>query len=134
MGSKMVIRFLSISVALLFLGMFFPGQSKATISVDSPDNPIKFGDVSIDSEKTISVGIKNQNETAAIKLYFRLESGDTCGFSFDVDAQQQDVLPGEVDESRRRVHVAQDCEHAPTESPPRQCRTRLWPELPRCSA
>jgi hypothetical protein len=96
MGSKIGIRIISISLALFLLGLFFPGQAKATISVDSQDNPIQFGDVAIDSEKTISVGIKNENETAAIKLYFRLESGDTCGFSFDVNAQQQDVLPGEV--------------------------------------
>ena len=71
MGSKMVIRFLSISIALVLLGMFFPSQARATISVESPENPIKFGDVAIDSVKTISVGIKNENETATLKLYFR---------------------------------------------------------------
>ena len=96
MGSKIGIRIISISLALFLLGLFFPGQAKATISLESSDNPIKFGGVAIDSAKTISVGIKNQNETAAIKLYFRLDSGDTCGFSFDLDAEQQDVLPGEV--------------------------------------
>lgn len=94
----MVVRILSISLALLFLGMFFPALSKADISVESPENPIKFGDVAIDSQKTISLGIKNQNETTAITLYFRLESGDlesgdTCGFSFDENAQKQ-VVPG----------------------------------------
>jgi len=96
MSSKMVVRILSISLALLFLGMFFPALSKASISLDSLDNPIMFGDVAIDSQKTISVGIKNQNETAAIKLYFRLASGDTCGFSFDQNAQGLEVPSGEI--------------------------------------
>lgn len=102
MGSKMVLRFLSISMALLFLGMFFPGLSKASVSIDSPENidspddPIPFGNVAIDSERTISVGIKNQNETAAIKLYFRLDSGETCGFWFDEKAQGLEVPAGEI--------------------------------------
>ncbi len=102
MSSKMVVRVLSIFVALLFLGMFFPALSKASISVDNPesvenpDESLKFGNVAIDSQKTISVGIKNQNETAAIKVYFRLDSGQTCGFSFDENAQGLEVLPGEI--------------------------------------
>jgi len=96
MNSKMVVRVLSISLALVFLGMVAPCLSKASISVESPDNPIKFGDVAIDSQKTISVGIKNQNLGDPITIYVRLASGDTCGFSFDVNAQNQQVPAGEI--------------------------------------
>ena len=100
MGSKMVVRILSIFMALLFLGLFFPGLSKASVSIDNidnPENPIPFGDVGIDSEKTIPVGIKNEIGNPTIFLYFRLDSGEACGFSFDEQAYQGlQVPPGEV--------------------------------------
>ncbi len=106
MSSKMVVRILSIALALLFLSIFFPALSKADISVESPENPINFGDVAIDSQKTITLGIKNENDPnavnrIAITLFFRLETGnlepgDTCGFSFDVKAMPQSVDAGEI--------------------------------------
>jgi hypothetical protein len=98
MNSKMVVRILSISMALLFLTLFFPSMSKADITVENPDNPIPFGDVAIDSERTISVGFKNDNADDLI-LFFGLEPGDEgpCGFSYDEQAASWFVVPaGEV--------------------------------------
>jgi hypothetical protein len=82
MNLKMLLRILSISMALLFLGIFFPSLSNADITVENADDPIAFGDVEIYSTKTIKVGIVNDNDVD-LALYFKFDSGETCGFSVD---------------------------------------------------
>lgn len=93
MGSKIGIRIISICLALFFLGMWVPSLTKASISTDSG---LSFDEVLIDSEKTMDLVIQNQNADVQLRLYFRLDSGDTCGFSFDESLQGVTLDPGQT--------------------------------------
>lgn len=96
MGRKMVIRILSISIALLFLGMLFPGLTKADISTDKPDNLVDFEKVLIGSSETIVLAITNLDEQYPIQLILNLSGGADCGISYDTDLQQEVVGVGQT--------------------------------------
>jgi hypothetical protein len=93
MNSTMVVRVLSISLALVFLGMVAPGLSRASLSTDSG---LDF-EVAIDSELEKSLAIMNENQDITIRLFFRLEWVDTCGLSFDESLQGMEILPGQTE-------------------------------------
>jgi hypothetical protein len=83
MSSKMVVRILSISMALLLFGMVVPSLSNANVATQAE---VKLEPVLINSPpSSTSFGIQNQNEESTIMLYFNLSG--TCGFSYDTGLQ-----------------------------------------------
>lgn len=84
MSLKMVARILSISVALLLLGMVVPSLSDASVGTAAE---VDFGQVLINSSPvSTTLGIQNENETSEIQIYFNLSG--TCGFEFDPEEIQ----------------------------------------------
>ena len=83
MGKKMAVRILSVSLALVFLGMVFPSLSDSSVGTTGE---VDLGQVLINSSPaSTTFGIQNQNEQSWIALYFNLEG--TCGFSYDTTLQ-----------------------------------------------
>ena len=92
MSSKMVVRILTISLALLLFGMVVPSQSDASVATEAE---VKLDPVLLDSSPiSTTFGIQNQNEENQITLYFNLTG--TCGFSYDTTLQGKILGPNEV--------------------------------------
>ncbi len=91
MSSKTALRMTTVFLAMLFVGMFFRGEAKATVSTDAPENFFKFDEpVLIGSPDTETLGIKNENGTS-MTLFFNLMSGGSCGFSYDLTQQEKEL-------------------------------------------
>jgi hypothetical protein len=113
MSSKMVIRILSISLALVLLGMVAPCLTNASVSAVSE---VDLGQVLINSSTPASTTfvIQNQNEDAdswivllSIGLESELEGEGACGFSYDETLNGTMLWPGDT--------VTMTIEYAPSE-------------------
>lgn len=84
MSSKMVIRILSISLALVLFGMVAPSLTNASVGTQGE---VDLGQVLINSSPPTSttLAIHNQNKEKKIYLLFRLELEGNCGFSYSYD-------------------------------------------------
>jgi hypothetical protein len=83
MGRKMAARILTVSLALIFLGMVFPSQSDSSVGTT---NEVDLGQVLINSSKVSTTFIiQNENEQSWVTLYFNY-LGD-CGFEYDTTLQ-----------------------------------------------
>jgi hypothetical protein len=103
MSSKMVVRILSISMALLLFGMVVPSLSNATVATKAE---VRLDPVLINSSpSSTTFGIQNEDEQAAITLYFNLSG--TCGFSYDTSLQGKILGPKEM--------VSMAIEHTPSD-------------------
>lgn len=79
MGSRMVVRILSISVALIFFGVFFPSLTNGAVNPTKVD----FGEVEVGSQASQLLSISNGNNGAVDVMFFlsyHNENAD-CGFS-----------------------------------------------------
>jgi hypothetical protein len=81
MNSKMVVRILSISIALLFLGVFLPSLTNGAVSPLSVTFNGDDGDegVVVGSQESQFLNIKNTNDGATNVTFYLLEAA--CGFS-----------------------------------------------------
>jgi hypothetical protein len=80
MGRKMVVRILSISIALLFLSVFAPSLTKGAVYFNP--TAVEFGEVEVGSQGSQLLSITNTN-SGPVEVLFGLsyENGVDCGFS-----------------------------------------------------
>ena len=77
---RMAMRMVTIFVALIICGMFFPDLARGEdLNVDQGLN-VPFGDVVVGEQKTISLGITNQRESA-LTLYPTFKMDFNCDFT-----------------------------------------------------
>lgn len=78
MGRKMVVRILSISLALIFLSVFVPSLTKGALNPTS----FPFGEVEVGSQDSQVLSVTNPNPDP-VKVYFLIlyTEGQDCGFS-----------------------------------------------------
>ncbi len=93
------IRILTIFMVLVFLGVFSPGASEA--SLDEPVPPATPIEVTMDGPAliggdpvTTTFGIQNQDTEAQIQLYFNLSG--SCGFTSDTLPQGVILNPDDI--------------------------------------
>jgi hypothetical protein len=128
MGRKMVVRILSISIALLFLGVFLPSLTNGAVE-PPPVDPVlvDFGEVEVGSQGFQHLSIYNSNEDPEQVIFFISydNGGPDCGFSLALTPAPGNnnlyYLPGEL-EGKGSVDV--EVIFSPTD-PPAACSATL---------
>jgi len=128
MGRKMVIRILSISIALLFLGVFLPSLTNGA-EEPPPVDPVlvDFGEVEVGSQGSQVLSIYNSNGDPEQVIFFISydNGGADCGFSLALTPAPGNnnlyYLPGEL-EGKGSVDV--EVIFSPTD-PPATCSATL---------
>ena len=125
MGRKMLMRILSISIALLFLGVFLPSLTNGAVNPTS----VEFGEVAVGSQDSQLLSISNSNSLPVSVIFFlSYENGD-CGFSlaYEGSALTPDATTGYIylpEQIAGNGSVNVEVIFAPTE-PPATCSATL---------
>jgi len=93
---RMAMRMLTIFVALIVCGMFFPGLARGEDLSSDQGLDVRFDDVLIGEEKTIPLTITNQSSESTFTLILLLNMDAACEFTYTGPNLVSGFAPGDT--------------------------------------